>query len=169
MARKLQHVSVNLKDKEMIKSIFILMQLKNIVSPGTSQWGQGVTEWVRGSTNIERLCDEKKWRIWCSDQRALNMWTVPQPSIPPILPKAPSWGSALEWGGPGESSVVTDWRCITVSHKEPWALACTVPGLRLATTRSLTPLLNSRGLLLPRKPSSVHSSSFSFFLSLNKL
>lgn len=39
-----QPVSLNLKDKEVIKRIFMLMRLKNIPSPGTSQWGQGLTE-----------------------------------------------------------------------------------------------------------------------------
>lgn len=147
MSRKLQHVSLNLKDKEMIKRIFILMQLKNIPSPGTSKQGQGVTEWVRDQTNMGRLCEEKKWRIWCSFQISPEDVHFPQPIIPAPhnpspTPKCPTFGivsSALEGGWPGENWKVADGRCIPVSHRQRWTLVWTVPGLMLAATQTITP------------------------------
>lgn len=167
MSRKLQHVSLNLKDKEMIKSIFILMQLKNIPSPGTSKQGQGVTEWVRDQTNMGRLCEEKKWRIWCSSQISPEDVNFPQPiipaphnpTIPPLLPNVqPLESYPQPWKGvdlgrteklqmEGVSQSVTDSSELWSDQRQDW---------RWLPLRLSLQLLNLCGLLHPRKPSFLH-------------
>lgn len=151
MSRKLQHVSLNLKDKEMIKRIFILMQLKNIPSPGTSKQGRG---WLNESGIKQTWVDCVKKRSGESDallRLALKMWTFPSPSsLPPTIPQSLPY-----------SQMSNLWNCIlSLGRGLTWG---ELKGCRWKVYPSQSQTAMNSGLTSARTDAGCHSDHHSSF------